>query len=134
MILVIDSYKIASHHIEKHFKLKNLVKLDVSNIKTKNFTPCLYYIHQEEIQDYSYIRYYFNEIYEIKNEQLLYCNKKKNVYKIYDFVDKKFVKVKQTIQKDPDTKNFDMKNILPYLDAQDDCTVDFPCDEEDEEI
>lgn len=134
MILVIDAYKIPSHYIEKQFHLKNIVKLNLNDIKTKSFNFHIYYIHKEEINDISFVRYWFNEIYEIKNDQLFYCNKKKNQYKIYDFSDKKFVEIKKLIQKDPDTKNIDMKEILPYLDVQNNESVDFPCDEEDEEI
>ncbi|KAM0686345.1 hypothetical protein COBT_002435 [Conglomerata obtusa] len=121
--------------ITTQFKLKTTTPLCQTSINTKEFTAKVYHIHKEFIENISHVRYYFEEIYEVKEDQLFYCNKKKNVYRIYNWSNDRFVEDKKKIINDPDVKNFDTKEYLPFLDVQKNLQVEFPIDdEEDEEI
>ncbi len=53
--------------------------------------------------------YYFDEIYEVRNDKIFYINKKRNKSRIYD---QNLVEVKKQTEKE--NKKIDKQDFLPY--------------------
>lgn len=84
MILIIDSYNYPHTKLVSQLHLKTPKLLNPEIIKTKHFTCESYFIHREQVTNLPYIKYYFSEIYEVKDNKVYYLNKKNNAWKIYN--------------------------------------------------
>ncbi|WUR03312.1 uncharacterized protein VNE69_04138 [Vairimorpha necatrix] len=131
MKLVIDKYEIPGNIIsEQIFRTKEVQ--DISNVH--DLDPHVVYCIHEESPDLRKIKWYFNEIVEIRNN-LVYINKKRKIVKYYNIIRERGEIIFKEIKNDIKIENKINKNdFLPHLEAQNDEVVIFPNEEEDEEI
>lgn len=132
MKLVVDSYEIPGIVISKQiFKCSNITELkDINDITEIKDT--VYCVHEESC-DLRKIKYYFNEIVEIKNN-LVYYNKRKKVIKYYNIILNNEGYIFKEIKQQIGNKVFINKNeYLPHLKVQENEVVIFPNEDEEEE-
>ncbi|KAK6089647.1 hypothetical protein P3W45_001413 [Vairimorpha bombi] len=133
MKLIVDKYEIPADSIsEQIFRTKETRKITLKDVINGNVDSTLvYHIHEEE-EDTRKLKYFFNEIVEIKNN-LVYINKRRKVVKYYNIIkiedDYLFKEIRQ---EDIKKVVIDKSAYLPHLRVQQDEVVIFPC--EDEEV
>lgn len=115
MILIIDTYHFPHELIQKAMHLKESIGLDEAIIKSKDFVSKNYFIHTENINNLSLIKYYFDEVYEIQNDKLYYFNKKKNSWKIFLYKNEKFIDEKSITEVIISDKNSGRDDVLKYF-------------------
>ncbi|EJW03073.1 hypothetical protein EDEG_02552 [Edhazardia aedis USNM 41457] len=148
MILIIDTFNCSSEKIIKKFKLEKHRKIVCEQtellhlMKNKNmFKYHIFIVHSETIDNYEFVKYFFEEVYEVKNDKIYYYNKKKYQGKV--FCSETLIELGQDTTKNKNTNDvaFDEQKLksLPFLDAQSAIKVKFPAgaeyefDEEEEE-
>ena len=128
MILVIDTYTVPYKKISKRFNLNNAKHL-TTTVNDKNE---IYFYHKEEQTDELHKqKYFFEEIYEVEGEYILYINKKKGVARRYGIgrVDGRVTAINE-ITAESSRASQSKNEFLPFIDAQEDEIVTFPSSEE----
>lgn len=118
MILIIDTYTFPASKIETLLHLSTGIELTISDVTSKSFKSENYFIHKEKMngRDALY-KYYFNEVYEVRNDKLFYYNKKKNTWKIYCYVNGG-LKEEKLVRKEESRAGRGRDDVLQYFSVE----------------
>jgi hypothetical protein len=140
MILIIDVFNVPSKKVVGLLKIKGretVLTKEVFIAELDCLSKDVYTLHKEESEEIlRHVKYYFNEIYEVVDDLLVYINKKRRIIKRYDIIrlhNGCVTGFKEILSKNrPSVESPIKKDYLPFIKAQDGETVRFPDDEEED--
>lgn len=128
MKLIIETYKMRARKLSNFFyRTENIKELKFESFKElvlNRDSEEIFYLN-ESTEDLDLIKYYFNEIIEIRNNYAVFSSKKKRKVNYFEIKGNEIIKEDKNLSKMPEKKN------LPFLNAQNEEIILFPSDDED---